>query len=382
MVPTCDGPKRTPRRSDRLPGASRSRWYNRPEMTVEAPQLRTTVRARPRLSSAGPLVLALDLGASRIRGGVIAPDGHLLAREARPTPLADGPQAVLAACIASVRAARDGLEPAGRASIGAVGVSAPGPLDGATGTLLEPPNLGPAFRDLPLAEPLSGALGLPVAVERDTNVAALAEGAFGAARGIDDFLYLTVSSGIGGAVVAGGNLLRGTDGLAGELGHVSVDLDGAACGCGGRGHLEAIASGLAIARAAHAPDASVVAAAELAGDPAAMAVMERARRAFATALVGFVDVFAPRLIVVGGSLAAAQGERWLGPAREAIAREAFRTAARRVRLVPAALGDDVGLIGALPLLALRGLVPRPAQPIPHDRATGPERAKRLEVAPS
>jgi glucokinase len=323
-------------------------------MTVEAAQPRVEVRARPRDPHSEPLALALDLGASRIRAAVVTPAGGLLARHARPTPLGAGPAAVLAACLASLEQARAALPPTDRARLIAVGVSAPGPLDSATGRLLEPPNLGPAFLDLPLAAPLAEALGLPVTVARDTTVAALAEGAFGAARGVADYIYLTVSSGIGGAVVSDGRLLRGVEGLAGELGHVSVELDGPPCGCGGRGHLEALASGLAIARAAGARDARRVADAELAGDPAASAVMERARRAFAAALVGFVDIFAPRLIVVGGSLAREQGERWLGPAREAIAREAFRTAASRVELVPARLGDDVGLIGAAVVLDLTG----------------------------
>lgn len=391
------------------PGRTGSRWYNPSEMTVVAAKPRAEGRARPRLSPSGPVVLALDLGASRIRAAVVAADGRIVARDARPTPLAAGPDGVLGACVASLQAVRDELEPSARARLSAVGVAAPGPLDAATGTLLEPPNLGPAFRDLPLTAPLARALGLPVAVERDTNVAALAEGAFGAARGVEDYLYLTISSGIGGAVVAGGHLLRGVGGLAGELGHVSVALDGPSCGCGGRGHLEALASGLAIARAGReaiargeapglaellaaaraggqatdaAPDARLVAAAELAGDTAAALIMDHARHAFAAAIVGFVDVFAPRLIVVGGSLAREQGERWLAPAREAIAREAFRTAAQRVRLEPAALGDDVGLVGAVPLLRIvRGREPRPAEPIPHERAKGPARAKSLEVAP-
>jgi glucokinase len=169
-------------------------------------------------------------------------------------------------------------------------------------------------------------------------------------------------------------VLRGADGLAGELGHLVVDLDGPPCGCGGRGHLEALSSGTGIARAASelvakgqapglatlaraAPGRSLtardVAEAEDAGDPAATRLMERAREAFAAALVGVVDVFNPEVIVVGGSVAQSQGDRWLAPARIRIAAEAFRVQAARVRLVPAALGDDVGLVGALPLLGWR-----------------------------
>jgi glucokinase len=346
-------------------------------MTVEAAWPQAEVPTRAHRSSDAPAVLALDLGASRIRAAVVAGDGRILARVTRPTPVTSGAPAVVEACVAALDAVRHDPAVAGRTLMG-LGVSAPGPLDAASGTLLEPPNLGPAFHGLGLGEALSRVTGLPVAMERDTNVAALAEQAFGSAREERDLLYLTVSTGIGGAIVADGRLFRGPDGLAGELGHVLVDLDGPPCGCGARGHLEAVASGSGIARLARARieagdapglaafadareretpgggeiDARLVAAAEDAGDPTAAAIMDRARRAFAAALVGLVDVFTPHLVVVGGSLAAAQGERWLAPARDAVAALAFRAVARRTRLVAAALGDDVGLAGAVPLLAL------------------------------
>jgi glucokinase len=254
-----------------------------------------------------------------------------------------------------------------------VGLSAPGPVDPRSGRLVEPPNIGPGFRDVPFAGPIAAALGLPAVLERDTHVAALAELAFGAARGVQDFLYLTVSTGFGGAIVIGGRLYGGPDGVAGELGHLPVELDGPPCACGGRGHIESVCSGSGIARlateaalagrspalsdllAARAPgplEGRDVAAAADAGDATAVAILERARGAFAALAVGLVNVFAPERIVVGGSLAEGQGERLLGPAREAVRSTAFRIPRDRVQLVPAALGDDVGLVGAVPLLAL------------------------------
>ena len=225
-------------------------------------------------------------------------------------------------------------------------------------------------------------------------MAALGEGAFGAARGCADYLYLTVSTGIGGAIVSGGNLLRGPDGMAGELGHLLVDRDGPTCGCGAVGHLEAIASGSAIARAARrkidageseplarlalargpAFGAREVAEAEMTGDPVAASIMADARDAFARACVGFVDVFNPALIVVGGSLAAGQGDRWLEPAREMVAREAFRVPGRRARIVPAALGDDIGFVGAAVLVAERlELQVGPPRALPGERGRPGER---------
>jgi glucokinase len=241
--------------------------------------------------------------------------------------------------------------------------------------VLEPPNLGAQFRDVPIAAELSRGLAMPAFLDRDTNVAALGEQAFGAARGVDDFIYLTVSTGVGGAIVTGGEILHGPDGLAGELGHVPVELDGPRCGCGGIGHVEAIASGVAVAREARAilaaGDSAFLAArakelepgqelsakdvseGALAGDSSCRDVMDRARRALAAACVGYVNAFNPHRIVIGGSIAEAEGERILQPIRETIAREAFDVVARRVTIVPAELGGDVSLAGAQPLVMSR-----------------------------
>jgi len=304
----------------------------------------------------------------------VLPDGTLASRADATTRVAAGPEAVLADAVAVLRHVRDAAPFTVARAIIAVGLSAPGPLDPSTGMLVQPPNLGPAFRDVPFGGPIGEALGLPAFLDRDTNVALLGELHFGAAQGARDVLYVTVSTGIGGAILAHGELLTGPDGVAGELGHVVVDFDGPPCGCGGRGHLETYSSGVGIVRAARvAIEAGVapglaalerrllpaslsardVAEAEDAGDEAASAVMATARTAFAAAMVGLVNVFTPELIVVGGSIARGQGERWLRPARDEVRRVAFRIPAARVRIVPAALGDDVGLVGAVGLVAAR-----------------------------
>ncbi len=319
-----------------------------------------------RLDAAEP-VLALDLGASRLRAALVGPDGTVLARAEAPSATERGPAAVLDTAEALVRGVTRLAPPA-------IGISAIGPLDPFAGVILDPPNADPSFRDVPIAHELGRRLGLPVFLDRDTNVALLGELAFGAARGATDAIYLTVSTGIGGAILADGRLLHGPDGTAGELGHLLIELDGPPCGCGARGHLEGIASGSGIARAAreaiaagHAPGLAAlasrlgldrigavdVAAAEDAGDPVAAAIMDHARRAFAAAMVTIVDVFDPDVIVVGGSVARGQGDRLLGPAREAVRTQAFRAPARRASIVPAALGDDVSLVGCLPLVRQR-----------------------------
>ena len=317
--------------------------------------------------SGGGAALALDLGASRMRAAVVTADGRLHGRTSRRTPVDEGPDAVVASCIAALEEARSEASSTGDGSVTAVAIAAPGPVDPDAGVIVDPPNMGPEFRDVPLAARVSTALGLPVVLDRDTQVAILAEGALGSARGCRDYVYLTLSTGIGGAVVSDGGLLRGPDGTAGELGHLLVDRNGPLCGCGARGHLEAIASGIAIARRGRdagfdVDGAEAVAAAADRGDERAIAILADAGEAFALACVAIVDVFDPERIVVGGSLGRGRGERWLLPAREAVAAYAFRQPARRVEIVSATFGDDVGLIGGWQLVASRrpDLLARPA----------------------
>lgn len=326
-------------------------------------------------SLSDPPVLALDLGGSRIRAAVIRPDGSRLARTAGDTPKQEGPAAVVRACREMLAASRAQAPADTTVALAGIGISSPGPVDPVTGVIVEPPNLGPDFRDVPIAAEMRDAFGLPAYLDRDTNVAALGERAFGAAIGIDDFIYLTVSTGVGGGVVTEGKLLRGANGLAGELGHVPVALDGPRCGCGGIGHVEAFASGTALARDAQALvaagrspylrerardlgaverlSAREVAEGSLAGDPECVSLMAIARRALAVACVGYVNAFNPRRIVIGGSIAEAEGERLLEPIRHAIATEVFKVTARYVTVVPAELGADVSLAGAHPVVMSR-----------------------------
>jgi glucokinase len=300
-------------------------------------------------------VLALDLGGTQLRTAVVLPDGTLVARHSQPTPRAA--DEMIEAATRALKVAVDEARAAGARAPAALGISAPGPLDPGTGVLIDPPNLDRRLWGFGLAPRLGAALGVEACLERDTQVAALAEGDFGAARDVRDYVYLTVSTGIGGAVVIDGRLLRGPDLVAGELGHLTVDRAGPECGCGARGPLEAISSGTAFARAAAEQGlgeigAAQVAALEDAGDATAARIMDYARRAFAAALVSIVDVFNPSVVIVGGGIAIGQGDRLLQPAREAVERLGFRRQAARATIVPAQLGDDVGLVGALSLVRL------------------------------
>src|ERR1035437_4095596 len=202
------------------------------------------------------VVLALDLGGTQIRSSAVLAGGERLERRAAATPVESGEEAIFRACAETLCGVRDALPADVRDRLVAIGISSMGPVDPWRGLVVDPPNV-PAFRDSPLADEMERRVGLPPYLERDTNVAALAEHWLGAARGCADFLYVTVSTGLGGAIVRDGRLVLGPDGTAGELGHVTLIPDGGPrCGCGGVGHLEGIAAGAGLG----APGQEVVAA--------------------------------------------------------------------------------------------------------------------------
>jgi glucokinase len=304
--------------------------------------------------AAPTLIVAVDIGATWTRTALADGRGNLHNKVQIPTPRDGTAQEILAPLTAAIDALI-ASRPTTAAQPTAIGVAAMGPIDPTTGTLAgRPPNLGDGWRDLPLGPALGNRYNMPASVERDTNVAALGERFYGAARGREDFIYLTVSSGIGGAVVSDGRLLTGAHGFGGELGHMPVDLSGPPCGCGLRGCIEAIASGTALARTAQdlqlGTEARDLLAAADQGHPQATAALERARDAFAQFAVGLVNAFDPSAIVVGGAVALAEGERLLAPARAAINDYALARARQDVKVLPAALGADNGLIGCLPLV--------------------------------
>ncbi|MFZ9405172.1 MAG: ROK family protein [Candidatus Limnocylindrus sp.] len=322
-------------------------------------------------------VLALDLGGTQVRAALVRADGARLGRAATPTPVEDGPAAIVAACISTLQLARESAareEPDALRRLVGVGISAPGPLNPWTGIAVEPANLGPRFPGTDLAGPIAAALGLPAFLEHDTKVAILGECAFGAGIGIDDLMYLTISTGIGAAALSGGHLLTGPDDTALELGHAPISLDGPRCTCGGSGHLEAHAAGWAIAAAGAASAASgespwlaawqgahpqeevsakLVAEAAAAGDAVADAILEHAIMAIGRAVAGYVNTFNPVRIIIGGSLAQAHWPRLATRISREISENAFSVPGRRVSVVPAALGGDVSLAGCHPVVTGR-----------------------------
>ena len=200
-------------------------------------------------ADASGCVGTLDIGGTWIRAAVVTPAGEILARSRRPLPASEGGRAVVDTCLDALGEARMRI---GCHTLERIGVSVTGPVDPRTGKLFTPPNTGPVLAGLELGEALSRAACLEVRVDRDTNAAALGEHRCGSARGTSNFVFITVSTGVGGAVMLDGRLIRGADGVAGEIGHICVERGGPRCGCGRRGCVEAIASGPSIARRAQA----------------------------------------------------------------------------------------------------------------------------------
>ncbi|HUY60860.1 MAG TPA: ROK family protein [Candidatus Dormibacteraeota bacterium] len=317
----------------------------------------------------GGLVAGIDLGGTWARAAIAGFAGGLLVEDRRRTAGAAGPEPVVAELVGLVTAlaARQGVAPAALAGL-MVGV--PGPVDPTTGIVESPPNLR-GWGRVALARQLQERLGCPCLLENDANVAAWGEFRQGAGRGARNFVYVTVSTGIGAGLVLEGALYRGAQGAAGEFGHMVVDPDGPTCAAGHHGCLEAVASGTAIAAAAAralaaapagaedapgavlrrlaggaAPDAAMVTAAARAGDALALQVVDRAARCLGLALGGLINLLNPDVIAVGGGVVRTDDLVWTA-AQAHVAEGSFRTPREHCRLVRAELGDDQGLIGAV-----------------------------------
>ncbi|MCA6093414.1 ROK family protein [Streptomyces sp. SCA3-4] len=318
-------------------------------------------------------VIALDVGGTAIKAALVAADNTLLHETRRATARDKGPDAVVAGILDLAAELRD----LGAARFGetasAAGVAVPGIVDTATGTAVYAANLG--WRDVPLRELLAARLGgaTPVALGHDVRTGGLAEGRIGAGRGADRFLFVPLGTGIAGAIGIGGRIEEGAHGYAGEIGHISVrpGPDGHECGCGGRGCLETVASASAVSRAwaeatgDPAADAAACAAAVAAGDPRARAVWQHAVDALADGLVMGLTLLDPGMLIIGGGLAEA-GETLFAPLRAAVAdRITFQ---KLPRIVPAALGDTAGCLGA-GLLAWDLLAELTTTRVPHATPT-------------
>ena len=312
-------------------------------------------------------VLAIDLGGTQIRAALVTPDRTVHCRRSTDTRDEDGVESVISRVSEVAAGVLAEASAAGLPQPIGAGISSPGPLDARRGIVLSPPNLR-QWHDVPIVEELAAALELPCYLERDTNAAMMAEWRYGAAAGASDAVYVTVSTGVGGGIISGGQPLVGARGLAGEVGHLVVELEGPVCGCGGIGHVEAISSGTAIEREARdllargeAPvlarlaatgepvDAELVARAADGGDATCVALLDRAWVAIGALCASLVNLLNPEVIVIGGGIAEHR-PRLFEVARRELDRRVLPALAGTARIEPAALGGDVSLIGLLPIV--------------------------------
>jgi glucokinase len=307
-------------------------------------------------------VIAVDLGGTNIRAALCDADGHILKRTKQRTLPEQGAEAVIGRIVQSVREVM--LE--GQA-VRAVGVASPGPLNPFTGIVMAAPNLH--WHNVPLRDELRKALNLPIEINNDANLAALGEQRYGAARGKKDMAYVTLSTGIGCGVILNNQMVLGARGQATELGHMSVAFNSSVNYNGLPGALEALAAGPAIAtlaqqkvnegRSSHMVDlagghlnkitAKEVGEAATAGDAVALEVVAFAGRVIGIGLVNLLHLFDPEIVVIGGSVSLMGDVLWR-PMLATVA-ECALTSYQDIPIVPAALGDDCGLLGAAALAA-------------------------------
>jgi glucokinase len=289
-------------------------------------------------------VVTLDVGASWIKAALVAADGRRVAEVRRATGRDAGPDAVLArVCDVAAEVSGGEVSGAGARMRGGIAVcGAVGPGGRVTAV-----NLG--WEAEAVGEAVASRIGIPFTVLNDAHAGAIGEGNFGAARGLDDYLYVSLGTGIGAAIVRHGRVVRGSHGHAGELGHISVDPRGPVCTCGARGCLQTFVSAAALEtrwRQAHgtARSARVITDAVIAGEPAASALWESVVGALADGLVTAITLVDPAAIVLGGGLARA-GDRLLSPLADAVDARS-RSFHSGTRLLLASLGDWSGCLGA------------------------------------
>jgi glucokinase len=312
-------------------------------------------------------IVAIDVGGTRIRVAVGQADGRIIAQKARATQASQGHERVVDRIVETVRDIVDDWS-----RVQGIGLAAPGTLDVRKGIVFEAPNL-PGMIDYPMQARLQSEFPVPAFIGNDANLAALAEHRFGAGRGVDHMVYMTISTGIGGGIIADGKLFLGWRGFAGEVGHQTLEAHGPRCNCGNIGCLEVLAAGPAIARNARAAlhagresalrsmvddnldklSTAMVTQAAKAGDPLARELFEHAGYYIGLGIVNLVHILDTELFVLGGGVAINAWDLLYPSLLGTLDRHAMPSMRKGVRIVQAQLGDDVGLIGVLAYVADR-----------------------------
>ncbi|GIM27879.1 glucokinase [Clostridium polyendosporum] len=305
-------------------------------------------------------VIGIDLGGTKISTALSDLDGDVKSQITIPTDAHEGEIPVLNRIIETVEYV---LKTGNLTTddIRAIGIGSPGPLDAKKGIIITTPNL--PFKNFNLVEPIREKFRLPVYLDNDANVAAIGEFMFGAAKGTENMVYFTVSTGVGGGAVLNGKVYRGNTSNALEIGHTTVVSEGPRCGCGNLGCLEAVASGTAIGkRGREAVESKVetslkkystVTSAEVfkeaaAGDDVSKDIVNTALNYLGIGIANAISTFDPEVVIIGGGVSKA-GQIVFDKVQEVVNKRCFKAMAEVCRIVPAGLGTDAGVIGAVAL---------------------------------
>lgn len=306
----------------------------------------------------GRVVIGVDLGGTNLRTAILGPDGNILERHKEATHAADGWEKVVVRLIENIKQQRKSATQLGF-DVAAVGVGAPGVIQADKGIVVKSPNF-PDWNNLPLKDQLEKTLGTPVFLENDANAAALGEQWRGAGRGIRSMILLTLGTGVGGGIILDNKIWHGADGMAGEIGHMTLVPDGRPCTCGNTGCLEMYSSSRGIVQSFRealgktsggVPDQSKQISSEQvyeaagAGNEIAIRVMKDMGRMLGIGIASLINIFNPERIVIGGGVKDAW-PLFIGSTREEIMKRAFAVPAKRTEIVPSQLGDDAGMVGA------------------------------------
>ncbi|MDU4939686.1 MAG: ROK family protein [Clostridium sp.] len=305
-------------------------------------------------------VIGVDLGGTKISTAISTIEGNILANVVLPTKAEEGEVAVLGRIIQSIDEVIVGSSTS-IDEVEAIGIGSPGPLDAKKGIIITTPNL--PFKDYNLVQPLKEKYNIPVYLDNDANAAAIGEYMFGAGKGKESIIYFTVSTGVGGGAVLDGKVYRGHTSNALEIGHTTVDPNGPRCNCGNLGCLEAMSSGTAIAKKGkEAVSTNVetslkkydtVTSYEVfkeaeAGDEVAKDIIDNALTYLGIGVANAIATFDPEMIIIGGGVSKA-GDIVFDTVKKVVNKRCFKSMAESCEIVPAGLGSDAGVVGAVAL---------------------------------
>ena len=308
-------------------------------------------------------VIGVDLGGTKISTAISTIEGEILKQTVVPTKAEEGEGPVLERIISTIEEVLVSAK-INSNEVEAIGIGSPGPLDSEKGIILTTPNL--PFKNYNLVNPIKEKFGLPVFLDNDANVAAIGESMFGAGKGKKNIVYFTVSTGVGGGAVLNGQAYRGNTSNALEIGHMTVNPNGPRCNCGNVGCLEAISSGTAIAKAAkEAVNSKVetslrqydkITSYEVfkeadKGDKVAKYIIDNALNYLGVGVANAISIFDPEMVIIGGGGTNA-GKIGFDKVREVVNTRCFKAMAESCEIVPAGLGTDAGVVGAVALAIL------------------------------